>query len=108
MKELSSMKAVVAIIKPLNLSVIHDALHAIGINDITICEVKKHQHKKDHSEISHSVEHGGHYRWRLRVEVIVSDEFVKQVIEVISSAARTDDPDDGKIYVHALDQVVRI
>ncbi len=108
MKEFSPMKAVVAIIKPHDLSVIHDALHAIGINDITICEVKKHRDKKDHSEIFHSVEHGGHYRVRLRVEVIVSDEFVKQVIDVISSAARTGAPGDGKIYVHTLDQVDRI
>ena len=102
------MKAVVAIIKPINLSAIHDGLHAIGIDDITICETLKHRHKKGHSEISHSLEHGGHYRARLRVEVIVSDEFVKQVIELISSAASTDASDNGTVYVHALDQVVHI
>ena len=108
MKEPSPMKAVVAIIKPINLSAIHDGLHAIGIDDITICEALKHRHKKVHSEISHSLEHGGHYRARLRVEVIVSDEFVKQVIELISSAAGADPPDNGTVYVHALDQVLHI
>jgi nitrogen regulatory protein PII len=54
------------------------------------------------------LEHGGHYRARLRVEVIVSDEFVKQVIELISSAAGADAPDNGTVYVHALDQVLHI
>ena len=103
------MKAVVAIIKPINLSAIHDGLHAIGIDNITpICEALKHRHKKGHSETSHSLEHGGHYRARLRVEVIVSDEFVKQVIELISSAASGDIPDNGTVYVHALDQVLHI
>ncbi len=102
------MKAVVAIIRPRNLDEIHDALHAIGISDITICEILKHQHKKGHPAFSQSVEHGGHFRARLRVEVIVSDELVKQVVEIISSTVRMDAPDDGMIYVHTLDQVGRV
>jgi nitrogen regulatory protein PII len=107
-KELSPMKAVVAIIRPRNLDEVHDALHAIEISDITICEILKHQHKKGHSAISQSVEHGGHFRARLRVEVIVSDELVKQVVEIISSIAGMDSPGDGMIFVHTLDQVGRI
>ncbi len=101
------MKAVVAIMKPRSFNEVHDALHAIGISDITICEAMKHQHKKGHSEVSQSVEHGGHFRSRLRVEVIVSDELVKQVVETISSVARMDAAGDGMIYVHTLDQVDR-
>jgi nitrogen regulatory protein PII len=54
------------------------------------------------------VEHGGHFRARLRVEVIVSDELVKQVVEIISSIAGMDSPGDGMIFVHTLDQVGRI
>ena len=102
------MKVVVAIIKPFKLSDVHDALHAIGINELTICEAKRHRHKKGHSEVCQPVEYAGHYLLRLRVEVIVSEEFVEQVVEAICSAARTGERGDGKIYVHSVEQVIRI
>lgn len=102
------MKIVVAIIKPFKLSDVHDALHAIGINGLTVYEAKGHGHQKGHSEIYRSVEYVAHYVPKLRIEVIVSDERVEKVVATISSAARTGEAGDGKIYVHTLDQVMRI
>ncbi len=102
------MKVVVAIIKPFKLAEVHEALHGIGIHGLTIYEAKGHGHQKGHSEIYRSVEYVAHYLLKLRIEVIVAEERVEQVIKAILSAARTGHAGDGKIYVHALDQVVRI
>lgn len=102
------MKVVVAIIKPFKLKDVHDALHAIGINGLTVYEAKGHGHQKGHSEIYRSVEYVAHYVPKLRVEVIVADELVGSVIDAICLKARTGTAGDGKIYVQTLDQLIRI
>ena len=102
------MKVVVAIIKPFKLGDVHDALHAIGISGLTVYEAKGHGHQKGHSEIYRSVEYVAHYLSKLRVEVIAADERVDQIVATISAAARTGQTGDGKIYVQAVENVVRI
>jgi nitrogen regulatory protein P-II 2 len=102
------MKVVVAIIKPFKLNDVHDMLHSIGISGLTVYEAKGHGHQKGHSEIYRSVEYVAHFLPKLRIEVIVSPELVDRVVEAISMAAKTGESGDGKIYVHSLDQVIRI
>ena len=102
------MKVVVAIIKPFKLADVHDALHALGVSGLTVYEAKGHGHQKGHSEIYRAVEYVAHYVSKLRVEVIVTDERVDQIVATISAAARTGQTGDGKIYVQAVENVVRI
>lgn len=102
------MKIVVAIIKPFKLSDVHDALHSIGVSGLTVYEAKGHGHQKGHSEIYRSIEYVAHFLPKLRIEVIVSPEFVERVVEAILMAAQTGERGDGKIYVYSLDQVMRI
>ncbi|ARN82600.1 P-II family nitrogen regulator [Methylocystis bryophila] len=102
------MKVVVAIIKPFKLTDVHDALHAIGVHGLTVYEAKGHGHQKGHSEIYRSVEYVAHYLSKLRVEVIVADERVDKVVATISTAARTGQTGDGKIFIQAIEKVVRI
>jgi nitrogen regulatory protein PII len=102
------LKVVVAIIKPFKLTDVHDALHALGISGLTVYEAKGHGHQKGHSEIYRSVEYVAHYLSKLRVEVIVPDEQVDQIVATISAAARTGQTGDGKIFVQAVEKVIRI
>jgi len=102
------MKVVVAIIKPFKLADVHDALHAIGVSGLTVYEAKGHGHQKGHSEIYRAVEYVAHYVSKLRVEVLAADERVDQIVATISAAARTGQTGDGKIYVQAVENVVRI
>ncbi len=102
------MKVVVAIIKPFKLTDVHDALHAIGVSGLTVYEAKGHGHQKGHSEIYRSVEYVAHYLSKLRVEVIVADERVDEIVATISAAARTGQTGDGKIFVLAVEKVMRI
>ena len=102
------MKVVVAIIKPFKLSNVHNALHAIGINGLTVYEAQGHGHEKGHSVVYGSVEYVAHYLKKLRVEVMVGDERVDEVIEAISAAARTGQTGDGKIYVQDIAKLIRI
>ena len=102
------MKVVVAIIKPFKLTDVHDALHAVGIHGLTVYEAKGHGHQKGHSEIYRSVEYVAHYLSKLRVEVIVANERVEDVVAAISAAARTGQTGDGKIYIQAVEKVLRI
>ncbi|QGM45481.1 P-II family nitrogen regulator [Methylocystis heyeri] len=102
------MKVVVAIIKPFKLTDVHSALHAIGVDGLTVYQAKGHGHQKGHSEIYGSVEYVAHYLAKLRVEVIVPEEQVEVVVKAVADAARTGTTGDGKIYVQPVDSVTRI
>jgi nitrogen regulatory protein P-II 2 len=102
------MKLVVAIIKPFKLSDVHDALHAIGVSGLTVCEARGHGHQKGHSDIYRSLEYVAHYLPKLRIEIIVRPEDARRVVDTVAKAARTGESGDGKIYAWSLDEVVRI
>ena len=102
------MKIITAIIKPFKLDEVRDALTAIGATGMTVTEVKGYGRQKGHTEIYRGAEYAVSFLPKLKIEVAVSSDLVSQTIEAISTAARTGEIDDGKIFVTALDQAVRI
>jgi nitrogen regulatory protein P-II 2 len=104
----SNMKIVTAIIKPFKLDEVRDALTALGVHGMTVTEVKGYGRQKGHTEIYRGAEYAVSFLPKLKVEVAVSGDLVGQTIEAITTAARTGEIGDGKIFVTALDQAVRI
>ena len=102
------MKIVTAIIKPFKLDEVRDALTALGAHGMTVTEVKGYGRQKGHTEIYRGAEYAVSFLPKLKVEVAVSGDLVSQTIDAITSAARTGEIGDGKIFVTALDQAVRI
>ncbi len=102
------MKIVTAIIKPFKLDEVRDALTALGVHGMTVTEVKGYGRQKGHTEIYRGAEYAVSFLPKLKVEVAVSGDLVGQTIEAITTAARTGEIGDGKIFVTALDQAVRI
>jgi nitrogen regulatory protein P-II 2 len=104
----STMKIVMAIIKPFKLEEVRDALTAIGVHGLTVTEVKGYGRQKGHTEIYRGAEYAVSFLPKLKIEVAVAAEFVPQTIEAIASAARTGQIGDGKIFVMPIEQAVRI
>ena len=102
------MKMVTAIIKPFKLDEIRDALSGIGVQGMTVTEVKGYGRQKGHSEIYRGAEYAVNFVPKAKVQVAVASELVAAVIDVIANTARTGTVGDGKIFVTPLDQVVRI
>ena len=102
------MKLVTAVIKPFKLDEVREALSAIGVQGITVTEVKGFGRQKGHTELYRGAEYVVDFLPKLKVEVAVADDRVEHAIEAISSAARTGKVGDGKIFVSDLEQVVRI
>ncbi len=102
------MKLVAAYIKPFKLNDVHNALHAIGVSGITVCEAKGHGHAKGHSEVLWDTEYVAHFISKLRIEVIVPDTLVSQTVKAIMESARTGHPGDGKIFTLSLDEAYKI
>ena len=102
------MKIVMAIIKPFKLEEVRDALTAIGVHGLTVTEVKGYGRQKGHTEIYRGAEYAVSFLPKLKIEVAVASDLVGPVIEAITSAARTGQIGDGKIFVTPLEQVVRI
>ena len=102
------MKLVSAIIKPFKLDEVREALSAIGVQGITVTEVKGFGRQKGHTELYRGAEYVVDFLPKLKLEIAVPDNLVERVIEAISHAARTDKVGDGKIFVLDLDQAVRI
>ena len=102
------MKIVMAIIKPFKLEEVRDALTSIGVHGLTVTEVKGYGRQKGHTEIYRGAEYAVSFLPKLKIEVAVASEMVDQVIEAITAAARTGQIGDGKIFVYALEQAVRI
>ncbi len=102
------MKMVTAIIKPFKLDDVREALSEIGVQGITVTEVKGFGRQKGHTEIYRGAEYVVDFLPKVKVEVAVSEDRVEQVVEVIVTSANTNQIGDGKIFVSALEQTVRI
>jgi nitrogen regulatory protein P-II 2 len=102
------MKLVTAIIKPFKLDEVRDALLAIGVQGMTVTEVKGYGRQKGHTEIYRGAEYAVNFLPKLRVEVAVSEEQADKVVETIGVAAKTGAIGDGKVFVTPIEQAVRI
>ncbi|MGV3653833.1 MAG: P-II family nitrogen regulator [Noviherbaspirillum sp.] len=102
------MKLITAIIKPFKLDEVREALSAIGVQGVTVTEVKGFGRQKGHTELYRGAEYVVDFLPKTRVEAAVDDALVERVIEAIEASARTGKIGDGKIFVSALEQVVRI
>jgi nitrogen regulatory protein P-II 2 len=103
-----AMKFVVAVIKPFKLDEVRDALTRIGVYGMTVTEVKGYGRQKGHMEIYRGAEYAMNFLPKVRLEVAVASEQIEQIIDAISAAARTGQIGDGKVFVTALEQAVRI
>ena len=102
------MKKIEAVIKPFKLDDVKDALHDVGVSGITVTEVKGFGRQKGHTELYRGAEYVIDFLPKVKVEVVVEDTLVENVIEAISQAARTGRIGDGKIFVLPIDEAVRI
>jgi nitrogen regulatory protein P-II 2 len=105
---LTPMKIVMAVIKPFKLDEVRDALTAIGVQGLTVTEVKGYGRQKGHSEIYRGSEYSVNFLPKLKIEVAVPSDRVDQTIDAISGAAKTGEIGDGKIFVSGIDRAVRI
>jgi len=103
-----NVKQVTAIIKPFKLDEVREALAEVGVNGLTVTEVKGFGRQKGHTELYRGAEYVVDFLPKIRVEMVVSDEAVDRVIEAIVRAARTGKIGDGKIFVTAVEQAIRI
>ncbi|MBI3560966.1 MAG: P-II family nitrogen regulator [Gammaproteobacteria bacterium] len=102
------MKLVIAIIKPFKLDDVREALSEIGVQGITVTEVKGFGRQKGHTELYRGAEYVVDFLPKVKVETVVKDGMVDQVIEAISKAANTGKIGDGKIFVSNVEKAVRI
>jgi nitrogen regulatory protein P-II 2 len=103
-----TMKLVSAVIKPFKLDDVREALSEIGVQGITVTEVKGFGRQKGHTELYRGAEYVVDFLPKVKLEAAVGDEIVEQVIEAISKTANTGKIGDGKIFVADIEQVVRI
>ena len=102
------MKLVTAIIKPFRLDDVRNALSEVGVNGMTVTEVKGFGRQRGHTELYRGAEYVVDFLPKVKVETAVSDDRVDVVIEAIAASAKTGKTGDGKIFVTPIDQVVRI
>ncbi len=102
------MKLITAIVKPFKLDDVREALSEIGISGITVTEVKGFGRQKGHTELYRGAEYVVDFLPKVKIEAAVSDDVVDQVIESVTKAANTGKIGDGKIFVTAIEQTIRI
>jgi nitrogen regulatory protein P-II 2 len=102
------MKLVTAIIKPFKLDEVREALSAIGVQGITVTEVKGFGRQKGHTELYRGAEYVVDFLPKVKVEAAVTDDLVERAVEAMEQSARTGKIGDGKIFVFDLEQVIRI
>ena len=102
------MRMITAIIKPFKLEEVREALSIIGVQGLTVTEVKGFGRQKGHTELYRGAEYVVDFLPKVKVEAAVADEMVESTVEAIENAARTGKIGDGKIFVASLEQVVRI
>jgi nitrogen regulatory protein P-II 2 len=102
------MKLVTAIIKPFKLDEVREALSAIGVQGITVTEVKGFGRQKGHTELYRGAEYVVDFLPKIKIEVAITSEMLEQVIEAIEKSANTGKIGDGKVFIFDLEQVVRI
>ena len=102
------MKLVTAVIKPFRLDDVRDALSRIGIQGMTVTEVKGFGRQKGHTELYRGAEYVVDFLPKVKLEVAISEKLVDQALEAISEAAKTGKIGDGKVFVYTIEQVIRI
>lgn len=102
------MKQVVAIIKPFKLDDVREALSDVGVQGLTVTEVKGFGRQKGHSELYRGAEYMVDFLPKVKIEAVMSEDLVDQEVEAILKAARTGKVGDGKIFVFDVEQVIRI
>ncbi len=107
-KDGTRMKIVMAIIKPFKLDEVREALTEIGIQGLTVTEVKGYGRQKGHTEIYRGTEYAVAFLPKLKIEVAVSADLADRTMEAIAAAAKTGQIGDGKIFVYDLEQAMRI
>ena len=102
------MKMVMAIIKPFKLEEVRQALDGLGIEGLTVTEVKGYGRQKGHTEIYRGAEYEVSFIPKVKIEIVLATESVEKVVEAISTSAKTGQIGDGKIFVSPIEQTVRI
>ena len=102
------MKQITAVIKPFKLDEVREALADVGVNGLTVTEVKGFGRQKGHTELYRGAEYVVDFLPKVKVEAVVPDTLVERAIEAIMKAARTGKIGDGKIFVRSVEQVIRI
>jgi nitrogen regulatory protein P-II 2 len=102
------MKLIIAIIKPFKLDEVRDALTGIGVQGMTVAEVKGYGRQKGHTEIYRGAEYAVNFLPKVRLDVAVEDDQVDKIVQAITTAAKTGQIGDGKIFVTPIDHAVRI
>ncbi|MGB5093371.1 MAG: P-II family nitrogen regulator [Parvibaculum sp.] len=102
------MKLVMAIIKPFKLDEVREALTALGVQGLTVTEVKGYGRQKGQTEIYRGAEYAVNFLPKLKVEVVATSDLVDKIVAAISGAAKTGQIGDGKIFVTPVEQVLRI
>ena len=102
------MKKVEAIIKPFKLDVVKEALHDLGIKGLTVTEAKGFGRQKGHTELYRGAEYAVDFLPKVKIEVVVEDTLLDRAVEAIQHAAHTGRIGDGKIFIAAIDEVIRI
>ncbi|MDQ2762243.1 MAG: P-II family nitrogen regulator [Pseudomonadota bacterium] len=102
------MKMVIAIVKPFKLDEVREALSAIGVQGITVTEVKGFGRQKGHTELYRGAEYVVDFLPKVKLEVVCDDEVVERAVEAIMAAARTGRIGDGKIFISPVEDAIRI
>ena len=102
------MKLVTAIIKPFKLDDVRESLSSIGVQGITVTEVKGFGRQKGHTELYRGAEYAVDFLPKVKIEIAITDALLDQTVEAITTAANTEKIGDGKIFVTALEQILRI
>ena len=102
------MKMVTAIVKPFKLDEVREALSAIGVQGITVTEVKGFGRQKGHTELYRGAEYVVDFLPKVKIEVVLADEMLDKAVDAIQKAAKTGRIGDGKIFISAIDDAIRI
>jgi nitrogen regulatory protein P-II 1 len=102
------MKKIEAIIKPFKLDEVKEALQEVGLLGITVTEAKGFGRQKGHTELYRGAEYVVDFLPKVKIEIVLSDEFVDRAVEAIQNAARTGRIGDGKIFISTIEQAIRI
>ena len=102
------MKKIEAIIKPFKLDEVKEALNNVGVSGLTVFEVKGFGRQKGHTELYRGAEYVVDFLPKIKLEFIINDEILEEVIEVIKSSAYTGKIGDGKIFISNIEEIIRI
>src|SRR5690606_4705538 len=104
----SGMKKIEAVIKPFKLDEVKEALQEVGLKGMTVTEVKGFGRQKGHTELYRGAEYVVDFLPKVKIEIVVEDAIVERAVEAIQQAAKTDRIGDGKIFIYAVEDAIRI